>query len=128
IGVLSTADFDIDQVTNQYGCGAFGTISQYRRPLPTTNLRFLSAVMWDGRESAGANKILFANYSTQLIANLLRQSLDATNGHAQGAGLRPTDAEKKEIVDFEMSLFTAQASDKSAGNLDAEGATGGPEA
>src|SRR5258706_3038503 len=27
-----------------------GIVSVYRRPLPATNLGFLSAIMWDGRE------------------------------------------------------------------------------
>jgi len=85
-------------------------------------------VMWDGRESAGARKITFANYSEQLIANLLTQSLDATNGHAESAGLHPTKGQKKQIVEFEMGLFTAQARGNSTGWLNANGATGGPEA
>jgi hypothetical protein len=84
--------------------------------------------MWDGRESAGARKITFDNYSEQLIANLLTQSLDATNGHAEGAGLHPTSGQKKQIVDFEMGLFTAQAQGNVTGSLNANGATGGPEA
>jgi cytochrome c peroxidase len=128
IDVPAVRDFDIVEVHNPYGCGETTTISQYRRPLPSTNLRFLSAVMWDGRESSGANKITYANYSTQLIKNLLQQSLDATNGHAQGAGLHPTLAQKQQIVDFEMALTTAQTTSRSAGNLSAQGATGGPEA
>jgi len=35
--------------------------------------------------------------------------VDATTGHAQGDGTRPTPAEQQQIVDFEMALFTAQA-------------------
>jgi cytochrome c peroxidase len=83
-------------------------------------------VMWDGRESAGANKILHSNYSTALLGALLRQSLDATNGHAQGTGLHPTAGQKQQIVDFEMSLYTAQARSYKVGNLEGQGATGGP--
>ena len=33
----------------------------------------------------------------------------------------------KEIVDFEMALSTAQATDDAAGNLDAQGGNGGPQ-
>jgi len=29
----------------------------YRRPLPTSNLRFLSAVMWDGRASVPGHAV-----------------------------------------------------------------------
>ena len=125
IPVPSGATFTIPEVQNKYGCDSTSTISMYRRPLPSTNLRFLSAVMWDGRESAGARKIVYSNYPDQLIANLLIQSLDATNGHAQGTGLRPTDAEKAQIVDFEMALFTAQTT-VNGDALDAQGAKGGP--
>jgi hypothetical protein len=128
VGVPSSANFTVTDVSNQYGCNDTNTISMYRRPLPSANLRFLSAVMWDGRESAGANKITYANYSTQLIKNLLTQSLDATNGHAQGTGVRPTDAEKAQIVNFEMALYSAQATGRGTGRLDARGARGGPEA
>ena len=40
-------------VDDPYHCGApLTAASMYRRPLPSTNLRFLSAVMWDGRESS----------------------------------------------------------------------------
>jgi len=128
IQVPSNASFTVTDVDNQYGCNATATISMYRRPLPSTNLRFLSAVMWDGRESAGPRKITFDNYSEQLIANLLTQSLDATNGHAEGAGLHPTKGQKKQIVDFEMGLFTAQTTGNQTGWLNANGATGGPQA
>ena len=45
-------DFDIVEVDDPYGCGVpLTTASIYRRPLPATNLKFLSAVMWDGRAS-----------------------------------------------------------------------------
>jgi hypothetical protein len=61
-----------------------------------------------------------------LLSDLAHQSLDATNGHAQGDGTRPTPAEQQQIVNFEMGLFTAQATGTTAGRLDAQGATGGP--
>jgi cytochrome c peroxidase len=54
IAVPAGADYDVVNVLNPYSCGETNIISQYRRPLPATNLRFLSAVMWDGRESAAA--------------------------------------------------------------------------
>jgi hypothetical protein len=102
-------------------------ISAYRRPLPTTNLRFLSAVMWDGRESTGpaTTPITTGNYPQSLLGNLLQQALDATTLHAQGSGL--SLAQRQAIVDFEMGLTTAQAESQAAGNLSAQGATGGPE-
>jgi len=130
ISVPANADYRVVSVNNPYGCNESDVISMYRRPLPSTNLRFLSAVMFDGRESAavtGTTKILFSNYPTSLLDDLKHQSVDATNGHAQGDGTRPTPAEQQEIVNFEMALFTAQTIDNYAGRLSAHGANGGPE-
>lgn len=129
INVPANADYQVVSVSNPYGCNESDVISQYRRPLPATNLRFLSTVMFDGRESSpltGTTKISFSNYPTSLQSDLAHQSLDATNGHAQGSGSRPTPAEQQEIVNFEMALSTAQIIDNNAGRLDARGATGGP--
>jgi cytochrome c peroxidase len=129
ISVPANADYQVTSVNNQYGCNESDVISMYRRPLPGTNLRFLSAVMWDGRESselAGTTKITFANYATSLRSDLAHQALDATKGHAQGDGTRPTPAEQQQLVDFEMSLFTAQAVARGGGSLSAQGAQGGP--
>jgi cytochrome c peroxidase len=85
-----------------------GIISTYRRPLPSTNLGFLSAIMWDGREPS-----------------LTSQATDATQGHAQ-ASTPPTAPQLAEIVAFESGIFAAQAFDDQAGNLAAAGSTGGP--
>jgi hypothetical protein len=131
IQVPATADYDVVSVENPYACNETDSISQYRRPLPATNLRFLSTVMFDGRESStltGTTKILPANYPDSLVSDLMHQSLDATKGHAEGDGTRPTLQEQQQIVDFEMALFTAQATGNSTGNLNAQGATGGPKA
>jgi hypothetical protein len=129
IAVPANADYQIIAVYNPYGCNATDTISMYRRPLPTTNLPFLSTVMFDGRESSpltGTTKITFDNYPTALMSDLAHQSLDATTGHAQGDGTRPTLEEQKQIVDFETKLFTAQAFSFEAGLLNVNGAHGGP--
>lgn len=129
ISVPPNADYRVTSVQNPYGCNETDTISMHRRPLPATNLRFLSAVMFDGRESSaatGTTKILYNNYPDSLLSDLAHQSLDATTGHAQGDGTRPTPAEQQQIVDFEMALFTAQIIDNNAGRLDVHSATGGP--
>jgi cytochrome c peroxidase len=129
INVPSTADYQVVSVYNQYGCNATDVISMYRRPLPTTNLPFLSAVMFDGRESSpatGTTKIIYSNYPGSLMADLAHQSVDATVGHAQGDGTRPTPEEQQQIVDFETKIFTAQTHDRLAGDLDEDGANGGP--
>jgi cytochrome c peroxidase len=129
IKVPTNADYRVVSVNNPYGCNESDVISMYRRPLPSTNLRFLSAIMFDGRESTpatGTTKILYSNYPTSLQDDLMHQSVDATTGHAQGDGTRPTPAEQQQIVDFETALFTAQTIGNYAGRLDAHGANGGP--
>jgi hypothetical protein len=126
--VPANAEFTVVSVANPYGCSDPVSLSMYRRPAPSTNLRFLSTVMWDGRESApqtGTQKITFATNPGDLLADLGHQSMDATNGHAQAAV--PLAAQQQQaIVDFEMALFTAQAYDYRAGALNASGAGGGP--
>lgn len=128
ISVPANANYQVVSVENPYGCNESDVISMYRRPLPATNLRFLSAVMIDGRESTpatGTTKIQYSNYQTALQDDLVHQALDATLGHAQ-ANAAPTAHQLKQIVDFEMSLSSAQAYDNRAGFLNARGATGGP--
>ena len=49
IAVPANADYQVVNVSNQYGCNETDVISMYRRPLPATNLRFLSAVIFDGK-------------------------------------------------------------------------------
>jgi cytochrome c peroxidase len=131
IAVPANADYDVVSVDNPYGCGEADVISMYRRPLPATNLKFLSAVMFDGRESTpatGTAKILYENYPASLLTDLAHQSVSATTGHAQGDGTRPTVAEQQAIVDFETALYTAQAIDRRIGRLDTRRADGGTEA
>jgi len=133
IAVPSTADYRVINVSNPYGCNESDVISMYRRPLPATNLRFLSTVMFDGRESSpltGTQKISYVlppHNLDNLLSDLAHQSVDATINHAQGDGTRPTPAEQQQIVNFEMALFTAQTIGNLPGRLDARGATGGPE-
>jgi cytochrome c peroxidase len=127
--VPADAEFTITPVRDPYGCALQGTpavASVYRRVLPSTNLRFLSAVMFDGRETVQpltSAATLMANLRT----NLAHQAMDATLGHAQAVA-SPTTAQQNAIVDFELALFSAQRADNEAGVLDAQGASGGPDA
>jgi len=124
----ANAEFNVVSVANPYGCSDPQTLSMYRRPLPTTNLRFLSTLMWDGRESStqtGTQKITTATNPGDLLFDLAHQAVDATNIHAQAAA-PPSPAKQQEIVSFEMNLVTAQAFDYKAGDLSADGAAGGP--
>jgi hypothetical protein len=123
--VPAGADFTVQSVINPYGCNDTSTLSMYRRPLPATNLKFLSTLMWDGRESTppGTQKIIYPD-NGQLLADLAHQAMDATMGHAQGAA--PTAGQIQDIVNFETALRTAQAIDYRAGFLNDSRATGGP--
>ncbi len=143
IALPSPRQFEIVDVTDPYNCTAnsttglsaipttsttTGTVSLYRRPLPTTNLGFLSTLLWDGREP-----------------NLFKLASDATVNRAQ-ANIVPTAAQLQQIVTFEgcdtqnesatglcattpagSGIYTAQIFDDDAAYLAAEGATGGPE-
>lgn len=113
----SSLEFSITSVDDPYDCNTdrefgltsptTGMVSVYRRPLPATNLKFESNLMWDGREP-----------------NLASQAADATTIHAQSSA-PPDSAEVQQIVDFETGIFTAQARVQGA-NLATAGATGGP--
>ena len=118
--VPENAEFTVLNNENPYGCDSTTAISAYRRPLPATNIPYLSTVMWDGRET-----FKDANGNFQPISfDLAQQATDATTIHAQG---RPPTAEQiREIIDFESHIFTAQTHDSDAGDLDDDGAKGGP--
>jgi len=129
LSVPENAEFWVESVNNPYGCSDTSTLSMYRRPLPATNLGFLSTLMWDGREStttstSSTQKITYPDPDSALQADLKQQAIDATTGHAQGVA--PTAAQIQDIVSFETALRTAQAIDYRAGFLNAGGASGGP--
>jgi len=85
------------------------------------DLKFLSTIMWDGRETVfGA----IPGKSIDLNQSLMNQAKDATTGHAQG--LVPSAQQVAQIVAFETGVFSAQANDQGAGSLTAQGALGGP--
>jgi cytochrome c peroxidase len=131
LAIPAGADFEVISVNNPYGCNGKDMLSMYRRPLPSANLKFLSTVMWDGRESSaqtGTTPISTTNYPQSLLSNLMHQSVDATMGHAQGPAPGPTAAQQQAIAAFEIGLFTAQAYEPHAGDLSAHGANGGPKA
>ncbi len=118
IGIPKGAEFSVKPVNDPYGCNTdpatgltsptSGLVSVYRRPLPSANLGFINAIMWDGREPS-----------------LQSQTADATTGHAQ-ATTALTTAQIDQIIAFENGLLAAQSQDKAAGNLSAASATGGP--
>ncbi len=128
--VPATAQFELVAVDDPYGFASASELSLFRRPLASTNLRFLSTVMWDGRETlrdATSTICMFGTLTcfAPLGVDLATQSNDAVMGHAQGT-TPLTAAQRQAIVDFELGLFTAQIRDDGAGRLTVHGAKGGP--
>lgn len=117
MAVPAGADFQIIAIDDPHHCAQTtqSNPSFYRRPLPSTNLPFLTTVMWDGRESVKGHT---------LTQNLMQQAVDATLGHAEGAQA-PTPEQLQEIVAFETAIFTAQSTGKFTGALNEGGAAGG---
>jgi cytochrome c peroxidase len=125
------APFTISVVHDPYGCaivpssdGGPPLVSVYRRPLPTTNLNFLSTIMFDGRETVSPLNVA-TSFSINLGKDLTQQAADAVAIHAQGTEA-PSAAQLADIVAFERGLYTAQAYDYAAGVLSVQGANGGP--
>ncbi len=116
IGVPQGAEFDLTAVDDPYQYASASELSLFRRPLPTTNLKFLPAVMWDGRASTPGSA---------LASDLSGQANGATLGHAQGLH-DLTAAQQQGVVAFEMQLFSAQVVDRAAGDLTANMGGGGP--
>ena len=130
--VPANAQFDVIAVDDPYGNSTgqplpLTQISVFRRPLPATNLKFLGAIsaaappsavatpgiMWDGRET-----------QTNPFIALMNQANNATLTHAEaGAALSP--GVLTSIVDFVLSLFTAQEAETAAGSVSVDGANGG---
>lgn len=104
--IPANAEFALVNVDDPYGFASPAELSMFRRPLPSTNLRFLSTRMWDGRES-----------------NLTDQAAHAVLGHAEGTSTDPQ--QMTAIVAFETQLHTAQSRDDLAGDL-TKPAKGGP--
>lgn len=126
------AEFTLVKTDDPYNYASARELSLFRRPLPTTNLKFTSSVMWDSRETSGdpASALCLKDVRpTQCFATadagLLHQSNDAVRGHAEAAQ-DLTAAEQRAIVDFEKTLFTTQVSSIDAGSLTDAGALGGP--
>jgi hypothetical protein len=124
-------EFELVAVDDPYGHASAQDLSLFRRPLPATNLKFLSTVMWDGRETfrdATSTDCVIGttNCFATLQFNLSDQANSATLGHAQGA-TPLSDEQRQAIVDFETTLSTAQVYDARTGPLAARGALGGPD-
>ena len=99
-------------------------ISVYRRPLPTTNLNFLSTIMFDGRETHALlnnGQTFLANLNTDLT----QQALDAITIHAQAAQ-PPTASQLADIVDSSSACSARRSMTRSRGSLVHDGALEDP--
>ena len=115
IAIPGNANFALASTTNPKGCsippgsaGVLGQLFLFRRPLPSANLIFESAIMWDGRETLQPLTTQPGAQSTgPLLFDLADQANGATTGHAQGASIAGSQAQS-DIVAFETHLYTAQ--------------------
>jgi len=132
IGVPASADFELVAVDDPYRFASAAELSLFRRPLPTTNLQFLSTVMWDGRETfGGTDHCNIAAEGGKCFASIHFDLADQSNGATQGHAQAPnpiSSAQREAIVAFETALATAQVWDENANRLYAADAKGGPEA
>ena len=122
IGIPTGAEFSLVSADDPYGFASAQELSLFRRPLPSTNLKFLSTVMWDGRETFKNPDGTFKS----IHFDLSDQANGATQGHAQSP-VPLTDAQREAIVVFETALHSAQVQDNKAGGLNNGGALGGPQ-
>ena len=76
IGIPTDAEFTLEAVDDPYGFASSHELSLFRRPLPSTNVAYLSTVMFDGRETFPGQTIVF---------DLSDQANAATMGHAQAS-------------------------------------------
>ena len=115
--IPANAEFELIAVDDPYNFASARQLSLFRRPLPTTNLKFDSTVMWDGREVVPGATV---------ASELTTQANSAAVAHAQTGPLSQTQRES--IVAFETALASAQIVDRHAGDLRDDGARGGPDA
>jgi hypothetical protein len=94
-------DFRIEVVRDPTGCNKNpASVSVYRRPRVTANLKYIGAYMADGRE-----------------ADLARQADSAVRDHEALLGRAEVSFPLRQIEDFERQLFMAQQSDVLGGLL-----------
>lgn len=111
--------------------GGVPQIWVHRRPLPTTNFKFLTTASWDGQDTRQSPNPAIRS----TLAGVFDIAKGAIRGRQTGAtpiapdGHAYTDAElnslANQLTDFMFGLFAAQDHDHGAGSLSARGATGG---
>jgi hypothetical protein len=130
IGIPAGAEFELVSVDDPYGFASAAELSLFRRPLASTNLRFLSTVMWDGRETfrdAASTDCLFGTMTcfaplpsiSPIKRTQRRPGMPRPRRRSRPSSETPSST-------FELGLFTAQQQDDAAGRLSVQGARGGP--
>jgi cytochrome c peroxidase len=113
--VPEDADFELVGVDDPYGFASAEELSLFRRPPSMANLRFNTTIMWDGREEL----------SCSTLKSILRQqTAHAIKEH--GEGDEPSDETLTNMVEAELKLYLAQLIHNDAGQLNTDGAHGGP--
>lgn len=130
IAIPANADFSMTSATNPQNCATppgdpaiNGKLLVYRRPLPTTNLLFLSEVRWDSRETV---QPIDTGPSLANLGPLTKDVSSQANHAAQTHELSgPIDGTQtlSDVVQFELNLFTAATA---LGKADLTQAKGGP--
>lgn len=128
--IPAEAEFELAGVDDPYGYASGAQLSLFRRPLPAANLKFLSTVMWDAKDTYKdpTSDLCVkggADCYSPLDINLARQANHAVMAHAQAAQELAAE-DQAAIVAFEKQLFTAQIFDNAAKSLTGAGAKGGP--
>jgi cytochrome c peroxidase len=120
--VPSTGEFELVSADDPTGYSTADSLSLFRRPLPTSNLRFLSTISWDGRSNVPDDP-------GNIRLGLMNQANGASVNHAQLPATSPLPTATREaIADFELGLHFAQVEQHGAGALDRAGARGGIDA
>jgi len=101
------AEFVLQSVDDPYRFASAAELSLFRRPLPTTNLKFLTTVMWDGRET---------HDGLTMEENLALQADGATSRHAEATRSLTAD-ERTAMVTLQIGLFQVQRRDMVVGTL-----------
>jgi hypothetical protein len=129
-GTRIAPEFTLEVVRDPTGCNlsaAYGLksadpqVSVYRRPRVAANLKYVvafnGAAMFIGKNGLAAAVDPDTGRSTSMNfmadarhATLKLQAIDAIMGHEE-ARSPPTDAQVKQIIDFEMGVFSGQQKD-----------------
>jgi cytochrome c peroxidase len=109
------AEFELVGVADPYGFASALELSLFRRSPTMANLRFNTTMMWDGREEVACSS---------LRSILREQAAHAIEKHAKGED--PSDETIDDMVETELKLYLAQLVHDDAGELNDEGALGGP--